>query len=204
MKKILLTSAGLTENLFEFLLKKVGKEIHEIKILYVPTAAMYHDGGREGLALSNFHLLRIGVLPKNIFNYHLGYLLSEGYERTYSASITEIPPQLRLLTVDEMKEFDGLLVDGGDGLPLITEMNRTGFSEIVKQAIETGLFYLGISAGSMVMTGSFSEGLNYLKNPILVHSENGTPCGKVPEEGLIELTDEQAIWIDDDGAQIIK
>ena len=46
----------------------------------------------------------------------------------------------------------------------LNEINRTGFSAHLKQAIENGMVYLGISAGSMIAAGNFATGLGYLKN----------------------------------------
>ena len=39
----------------------------------------------------------------------------------------------------------------------------SSYSEHLKQAIENGLVYLGISAGSMIAAGNFAAGLGYLK-----------------------------------------
>ena len=39
----------------------------------------------------------------------------------------------------------------------------SSYSEHLKQAIENGLVYLGISAGSMIAAGNFATGLGYLK-----------------------------------------
>ena len=60
---------------------------------------------------------------------------------------------------------------GGNAHTLLSEINRTGFSKPLKQAIENGLVYLGISAGSMIAAGNFSDGLGYLANPLIPHAE---------------------------------
>lgn len=123
--------------------------------------------------------------------YHLGYLLSKDYVRTYSSMLTDVPPFLRILSVDEMNEYDILLLGGSDAGILLTEINRTDFDVVMKQAIENGLFYLGVSAGSMVAAGNLPFNLGYIKNPIEVHSEKGTTCGSLPHDGTIYLTDSQ-------------
>ena len=43
----------------------------------------------------------------------------------------------------------------------------SSYVEHLKQAIENGLVYLGISVGSMIAAKNFATGLGYLKNPHL-------------------------------------
>lgn len=97
-----------------------------------------------------------------------------------------------------------LVFSGGDASVLLDEINRTGFNEVIHQAVENGLFYLGISAGSMVAAGNMPNNLGYVSNPIMVHSKQGTPCGNLPHKGEIYLTDSQAIWIDGNKIQIVE
>lgn len=204
MKNILLTSNGLSDNLEEFFLRKIGKSPSEIKAIFVPSASTQSDGAREGISLCMFKLMKIGILQENIFVYNLGYLLSKNYTRTYSSEVKNVPPLFRLLSVEEMNKFDMLIFSGGDASILLAEINRTGFHEVIKQAVENGLFYLGISAGSMVAAGNFSDGLGYIKNTIYVHCEEGTLSGNLPQDVEIYLRDAQGIWINDNSAQIIE
>jgi Peptidase E len=204
MKNILLTSAGLSENLEEFFWKKIKKKPSEIKVIFVPSASTHSDDAREGISLCMFKLINMGILPENIFVYHLGYLLSKNYTRTYSSEVTNVPPLFRLLSVEEMNKYDMLIFSGGEASILLSEINRTGFHEVIKQAVENGLFYLGISAGSMVAAGNFSDSLGYVRNTIFVHCEEGTLPGDLPQDVEIYLTDTQAIWIGENSAQIIE
>ena len=204
MKKILLTSAGLNDNLKKLFFKQIKKKPQKIKIIFVPSSSTVNDGAREGLSVCMFELENMGILLENILVYDLRYILSKNYSRTYSSNLNQIPPIFRLLSVDEVREYDVLLFSGGDASILLDEINRTGFNEVITQAIENGLFYLGISAGSMVATGNMPNNLGYVSNPIVVHCEHGSPCGILPQNGEIFLTDTQAIWIDGDNAQIIE
>jgi Peptidase E len=204
LKKILLTSAGLTENLNKLFLKQIKKKPQDIKIIFVPSASTVNDGAREGLSLCMLELKTMGILVENIFLYDLRYILSKNYSRTYPLNMSYIPPIFRLLSVDEMNEYDVLLFSGGNADVLLDEINRIGFNEIVTQAVDNGLFYLGVSAGSMIAAGNLPYNLGYVKNPITVHCERGTPCGNLPQDGDIFLTNMQAIWIDGDKAQIIE
>lgn len=204
MKKILLTSAGLNDNLKELFFKQIKKKPQEIKIIFIPSSSTGNDGAREGLSVCRFELENMRILPENIFVYDLRYILSKNYSRTYSLNVNQIPPIFRLLTVDEMWEYDVLLFSGGDASVLLDEINRTGFNEVIAQAIENGLFYLGISAGSMVAAGNMPNNLGYVSNPIIVHCEHGTPSGDLPQNGEIYLTNSQAIWIDGNNIQIVE
>lgn len=204
MKNILLTSNGLNRNLEEFFWKKIKKEPSELKVILVPSASTHCDGAREGISLCMFKLTNMGILPENIFIYHLGYLLSKNYSRTYSSEVSNVPPLFRLLSVEEMSKYDMLIFSGGEASILLSEINRTGFNDIIKQAVENGLFYLGISAGSMISAGNFANSLGYLRNTVYVHCDKGTPSGELPQDINIYLTDGQAIWIDENSAKIIE
>lgn len=204
LKKILLTSAGLSENFKKLFFEKIKKKPQEIKIIFVPSASTVNDGAREGISLCIFELENMGILPENIFVYDLRYILSKNYSRMYPLNLNYIPPIFRLLSVDEMNEYDVLLFSGGNASVLLDEINRTGFNEVVTQAVDNGLFYIGISAGSMVVAGNLPYNLGYVKNSITVHCEKGTPCGYLPQDGEIYLTNTQAIWIDGDNAQIVE
>ena len=57
------------------------------------------------------------------------------------------------MRVEELNQYDIIVFCGGNATTLLNEVNRTGFSDPLKQAIENGLVYLGISAGSMIAAG---------------------------------------------------
>jgi hypothetical protein len=201
---ILLTSGGLSKNLEDLFWSKIRKKPSEIKVIFVPSASMHNDGAREGISLCMFNMINMGILPENIFVYNLGYLLSKNYTRTYSSEVTNVPPIFRLLSLEEMNKYDMLIFSGGEASILLSEINRTGFHEVINQAVENGMFYLGISAGSMVAAGNFSDSLGYVKNTVYVHCDKGTRSGDLPQEDDIYLTDTQAIWIDENSAQIVE
>ncbi|BCJ97763.1 Type 1 glutamine amidotransferase-like domain-containing protein [Anaerocolumna chitinilytica] len=203
MRRLLLTSAGLTKNLEVFFFDKIQKRACDIKVIFVPSASIMNDGAREGISLCIFNLMNMGILEENISVYHLGYLLSKNYTRTYSSEVTDIPPLYRLLSVDELNHYDLLVFSGGDSAILLSEINRTGFDEVIKGSVENGLFYLGVSAGSMVTAGNFPDSLGYIRNEIHVHCKEGTNCGDLPKDNPVYLADTQAIWIEGNSVQII-
>ena len=203
MRTLFLSSNGLNESTSNVFWKCIKKEPADTKVIFVPSAAGGNDGAREGIALCVEGLMNMGIPFENILMYELSLLVSAGYERTYSKNVQNIPAQLRLMSVDELKQYDIIVFGGGDASRLLDEVNRTGLFVPLKQAIENGLAYLGISAGSMIAAGNFSDGLGYLQNPIIPHAENGIPCGKVPLEEPIKMVDGQVIVIKGDRKKII-
>lgn len=204
MRKILLTSTGFSNKSFEKLfLEQIIKPANQIKVIYVPTAANFDDA-REVLPGCMQDLTDAGILHENIFVYHLGYLVSITYPRSYAAGQVDIPPMFRLLSINEMNEYDVIYFCGGDPAHLLNELNRTGFTNNLKQAVENSLFYIGVSAGSIIAAGNLPDNLGYIKNKLSVHCESGTLCGKLPDTDIIYLTNTQAIWIDNNKVEIIE
>ena len=204
MRTLFLSSSGLNEKTARVFWDCIKKEPANTKVIFVPSAAVVNDSAKEGIAVCVERLMYMGIPFGNIFIYDLSLLLSAGYERTYSSYIQDIPAPLRLMSVDELKQFDIIVFCGGNASMLLNEVNRTGFSNPLKQAIENGLVYLGISAGSMIAAGNFADGLGYLTNQFVPHAEKGTPCGEVPKEGVIALTDGQVVLIRGEQKDIIS
>ena len=203
MKRMLLTSTGFGNPHFTSLfLDKIGKEVGEIKAIFVPTAAT-GDDAKEMLPYCYQDLTKVGILPENIFTYELRYLMTEGHEKTPKAGQNNIPKEFRLLSPDEFKNYDAIYFCGGDPAYLLGEVNRTGLKILLKQAVENGLFYIGTSAGAMIAAGNFPDGLRFIKNSLYVHCKNGTRCGKLPKDEEIFLSNRQAVWIEGEKHEII-
>ena len=204
MKSLFLSSNGLNENTGKVFWQCINKAPSETKIIFVPSAATGNDGAREGIALCVERLMHMGIPFENILLYELSLLISEGYERTYSGYIKDIPSPLRLMTADELGAYDAIVFGGGNAALLLDQIRRTGLADPLKQAVENGLVYLGISAGSMVAAGNLPDGLGYLNNPIIPHAEKGISCGEVPADGPIDLADGQVILIRGEKKEIIS
>src|SRR5699024_9283624 len=125
-------------------------------------------------------------------NLSLSYRFAPDLYR-YEISTVYVP--FRLMSVQELTQYDMIAFCGGNAHTLLSEINRTGFSKPLKQAIENGLVYLGISAGSMIAAGNFSDGLGYLANPLIPHAEKESPFGDISKNDLIELADGQTVLI---------
>lgn len=195
-RHLFLTSSGLTTDMKNSFFNIIGKRPEEVKIFYIPTAGIKTDGAREGIALCLHELSLMGILYRNIFMYNLELILSKGYKRTYSAYVTDEHIASRLMTIEELKEFDAVFVSGGDSTVLCREMVRTGFDCVLEQAVNDGLVYVGISAGSMYAAGNLDDGLKIIPNPIIPHW-NGDKLVSLPTDSKeIQLSDGQAVYIE--------
>ena len=198
MKRLLLTSTGFTnKHLAALFLEKINKSPADIKVIFIPTAAT-DDDARFMLPYCYKDLTDIGIPPENIFIYELRHLTSQGYGKS------DFSQNFRLLSIEEMGEYDAVYFCGGDEAHLLSEVNRTGFKEILKSAVDNGLFYIGTSAGSIIAAKNLPNNLEFLENQLYVHCGEGTPCGKLPADIDIHLTDRQAIWIEGDNYEIIE
>lgn len=203
MRTLFLTSSGLNDNTSYVFWDCINKDPADTKVIFVPSASIRNDCAKEGIVVCVERLMSMGIPFENILMYDLSLLVSDGYERTYSGYVQDIPASLRLMSVAELNQFDVIVFSGGDAAILLGELNRTGLSDKIKQAVENGLVYFGISAGSMVAAGNFSDGLGYLENPIIPHSDSGISCGEVSEDGPIYLSDGQTVLIKGERKTII-
>lgn len=195
-RHLFLTSSGLTKNMVNSFFNIIGKCPEEVKILYIPTAGIETDGAREGIALCLYELSLMGIRYGNIFIYNLELILSKGYKRTYSAYVTDEHISSRLMTKEELKEFDAVFVSGGDSTVLCREMVRTGFDCVLEQAVNDGLVYVGISAGSMYAAGNLNDGLKIIPNPIIPHWNEDKLVSLPTDSKEIQLADGQAVYIE--------
>ena len=195
-RHLFLTSSGLTEDMKTSFFNLIGKRPEEVNILYIPTAGIETDGAREGIAVCLHELSVMGICTENIFAYNLELIPSKGYQRTYSAYVTDAHMASRLMLLEELNGFDAVFVGGGDSAVLCREMLRTGFDRALEQAINDGLVYVGISAGSMYAAGNLNDGLHIIPNPIIPHW-NGDKLLSLPAGSTeIHLADGQAIYIE--------
>ena len=203
-KHLFLTSSGLTDSMKRKLFYLIGKTPDKVKALYIPTAGIETDGAREGFGVCLYELAAMGILPEHILIYNLELIVSRDYPRTYSAYIQELPAVSRLLTPEELEWFDVVFVSGGDCAVLCREMKRTGFDQVLREAIRCGVIYVGISAGSMYAAGNLEDGLQILPNVLMPHWA-GEAMEELPDGAEeIRLKDGQAIYIAGNGAGLLK
>lgn len=184
LKHILLTSTGFTnKNLEKLFLENVGRPANEVRVIFIPTAAI-DDESRSTIPECRKDLLDAGVPEANIVDYDLDRQMSQ----------------------EEISTFDAVYFCGGSETHLIEAVNKAGFAEILKKAVNDGLFYIGVSAGSMIASSSVNDGLYFIPNALEPHcEENITPDGPLPCKDIpVNISDDQAVWITDDGACILS
>lgn len=183
MKRVLLTSAGFENpEIAKRFLELCGKAPEAIKAMFIPTAAIFPDA--------------IAVLPKCMND-----LLSNGV-RPESISVFDLHRKLKW---EELKRYDALYVCGGDPAYLLRRINDTGSDCAIKRFMREGGVYVGVSAGSIICAGDLPRSLGILNARIRVHAERGSPMGPLgpSPSDVVSLTNGQAIYVADDGAEVI-
>jgi dipeptidase E len=150
--KLLLTSGGVQNpSIHEALVGLLGKPIAECHALCIPTAEYGHPmctpasvrrfiAGESPSAMCDLGWSSVGVLE-------LTALPSIGEERW----------------VPWVREADVLLVDGGDAVYLGHWMRESGLADLLPSLPET--VWVGVSAGSMVMTPRIGEDFVHWRPP---------------------------------------
>ena len=184
MRKILLTSAGLeNKSLMALFQGLFDKEQAQLKALFIPTAAN--------------NVGAIAVLPKC-----MGDLLSAGIPE---ANITVFDLH-RNMPYEELSQYDLVYLTGGSPHYLLERINATGFDKVLRQFVEDGKVYIGVSASSWVATNNLPDNLGYINCTLDVHAEVGTPSGAIDVSANphIDLTDNQAILIMGDEYRVVE
>ncbi len=151
--KLLLTSAGIKNpSIQDALVGLLGKPIAESSALCIPTASYGHPMAGPGAAWRFIS----GQEPRCPMC-GLGWKSLGVLELTALASIDEEH------WVPVVRETDVLLVDGGDSLYLCHWMRESGLADLMPSLRET--VYVGLSAGSMVMTPRIGEDFVIWKPP---------------------------------------
>jgi dipeptidase E len=137
--KLLLTSAGISNTTIRnALVDLLGKPIAEASALFVPTAIYPIAGGAD--------IIR-GVICGS-----LGDPFCElGWKSLGVLELTALPSIKRELWVPKLQETDALLVGGGDCQYLCYWMQQSGLADLLPSLLRKTV-YVGLSAGSMIMT----------------------------------------------------
>lgn len=184
MKKILLTSTGFSnKNLEKLFLDHLDKPVKEARAIFVPTAADDEES-KSILPYCREDLTNAGILEENIVDYDL-----------------DCP-----MDAKELGEYDAIYFCGGSETTLMEAVNKADFAKPLLEAVNAGLFYIGVSAGSMIASGSVQDNLGIIPNPLEPHCEDDiSPDGALPPpDQTVNISDEQAVWIYGDKASIVS
>lgn len=131
--KLLLTSGGLeNKSIIKALQELVIKPFGVLKIAFIPTASNLESGDKWWVIVD------------------LNVCKQLGFSSIDIVDISALPKEIWL---DRLKEADILMVEGGNTYHLMHWFNKSGLSEILPELLKTKV-YIGISAGSMVVTPS--------------------------------------------------
>lgn len=125
--KLLLTSTGLTHpEIIQAFLEFVEKLPKKIKIAFVSTAARSKE--------------ELSFVEESI-----NELTDLGIENILSIDVNRVSPK-------EILICDAMYVCGGNTFYLLNEVRCSGFDKIIKQFINSNKLYVGVSAGSILVT----------------------------------------------------
>jgi dipeptidase E len=140
--KFLLTSGGVSNpSISAALVDLLGKPIAESSALCIPTAL--HGGGG----------------PAHAWRFTTGQsrnpLVELGWKSMGLLELTALPSLDPAQWVPLVRQTDAILVSGGDAMYLCHWMRESGLAELLPTLRDT--VYVGVSAGSMVVTPTFGE-----------------------------------------------
>ena len=175
MKKILLTSTGFdNENIMNKFIDLLNVDVNDAKVLFIITAANDPDAVRI-LSGCLDDLTKCGITDNNITVYDMH----------------------KLMSVEEINKYDAIYVCGGSTEYLVDRIKELNIKPVIDKYIENVGIYIGVSAGSVCASGKYKDGLGFIENILDVHCDKGTPNGVINSSDNIYLTNNQAIFIDD-------
>src|SRR6266540_962712 len=150
--KLLLTSAGIKNaSIHNALVDLLGKPIADSNALCIPTAQYGHPQVSPEMAWS--FISGQSPLP----------MCGLGWRSVGVLELTALPSIDEERWVPWVRESDVLLVAGGDALYLCHWMRQSGLADLLPSLRET--VWVGLSAGSMVMTPRIGEDFVQWKPP---------------------------------------
>jgi dipeptidase E len=141
--KFLLTSAGIKNpTINDAMLELLGKPIAQCDALCIPTASYGHAPG--GIRGSYRFITGQATTP----------MCELGWKSLGVLELAALPTLERELWLPLVEETDVLLVNGGDALYLAHHMRESGLVDLLPSL---SAVWVGLSAGSMVMTPRIGE-----------------------------------------------
>jgi dipeptidase E len=145
--KLLLTSAGIKNaSIHDALLELLGKPIADSTALCIPTAGYGYPTGNRAENAWQFISGREPRCP----------MTELGWKSVGVLELTALPSIPKERWVPWVREADVLLVNGGDAMYLCHWMRQSGLADLLPSLDQ--IVWVGLSAGSMVMTPRIGEG----------------------------------------------
>ncbi|GKV55783.1 peptidase E [Sporosarcina sp. NCCP-2222] len=142
--KFLLTSGGITnKSIHDELVDMLGKPIADSNALCIPTAMYGHPWVGPGVKAWEF----ISGKEENP-------MVNLGWKSVGVLELTALPSIDENRWIPLVQEIDVLLVSGGDALYLCHWMRQSGLADLIPSLNSV---YVGMSAGSMVMTPNIGD-----------------------------------------------
>jgi dipeptidase E len=152
--RLLLTSAGIKNaSIHDALVDLLGKPIAESSALCIPTAMYGHPQVGPGAGVWRFIAGRSAETP----------MCELGWKSLGVLELTALPSIDDERWVPLVREADVLLAAGGDALYLCHWMRQSGLADLLPSL--RGMVWVGLSAGSMVMTPRIGEDFVGWKQP---------------------------------------
>jgi dipeptidase E len=149
--RLLLTSAGIKNtSIHDALVDLLGKPIAESSALCIPTATHALGGPEPAWKFIS------GQEPRTP-------MCELGWKSLGVLELTALPSIDEEHWVPRVRETDALLVNGGDPLYLCHWMRQSGLADLLPSLHE--VVYVGLSAGSIVMTPNIGEDFVRWKPP---------------------------------------
>ena len=194
--KLLLTSAGfLNKEVSDIFVKLLGKPAEQVKVIFIPTASRTEEE-LIYVKKSRQELINLGI--KNIVTFNLD----------------------KKILKEDVKNADAIYVCGGNTFYLLKKIRESGLDRLLDNY--NGL-YVGVSAGSIVVGPSIEiaepwdendvnlsdkTGMKIVDFAVAVHYQrkDKTIIQKLKNRAdyeIVELTDNQAVFIEDGERKII-
>lgn len=144
---MLLTSNGLsTPGIREAFHELQDKRVENVRVLLIPTASRT-EGELVFVRKTYEELLTAGIVPDYITVFDIEKCLED--ENCY-----------------DPYAFDCFVVCGGNTCYLLSKLKESGFFTKIREAVEQGVLYVGISAGSVIASPSIAHILFLDENDI--------------------------------------
>ena len=202
--KLLLTSTGLShQEIAKSFVDMAGNDLRKLKIAFITSAAVT-DEEKKYVQKSYDEMVNFGISKDNI--------------QTIDVYIKD-----KALIIDEANV---MYVCGGNTFHLMDQLRKTGLGDKVREFVNAGKLYLGVSAGTIVLTPSISiasvepadlnevgltdmHGLDLVPYEVSVHSPEIVPFESVQiyaknsRNRIYAISDKTAIKVSGNDFEII-